>query len=136
MSINIFEQASRKRLRFESGKGLLTVEDLWELPLTSATGKANLDDIARGLHQQLEKQPRVSFVKNTASEPDADVQLAFDLVLHIINVRVTENEVAASARARAEQKQRLMALIKQKEDEQLAGSSLEELRELINQLEG
>jgi hypothetical protein len=30
--MNIFEQASRLRLRFESSKGQLIVEDLWELP--------------------------------------------------------------------------------------------------------
>ena len=32
--MNIFEQAARQAFRFESPKGFLTVEDLWNLPLT------------------------------------------------------------------------------------------------------
>ena len=45
--MNIFEQAARQKIRFESVLGLLCVEDLWDLPLTSLNSKrANLDDIA------------------------------------------------------------------------------------------
>ena len=51
----MFEKASRAKIRFETSKGSLTVEDLWDLPLTSNTGKADLDDIARGLHSQLKE---------------------------------------------------------------------------------
>ena len=32
----MFQKASRLKLRFDSPKGLLSVEDLWDLPLTSA----------------------------------------------------------------------------------------------------
>ena len=45
----IFMKATQKKLRFDSTQGLLTVEDLWDLPLTGTNKKANLDDIAIGL---------------------------------------------------------------------------------------
>ena len=38
--INIFEQASRKALRFQTIKGELTVEQLWQLNLDK--GEVNL----------------------------------------------------------------------------------------------
>lgn len=49
----MFIKASRTKLRFESPKGLLSVEDLWDLPLISTMGKANLDDIAKTAFQAL-----------------------------------------------------------------------------------
>lgn len=52
-TINIFEQTSRLKLRFDTTKGMLTAEDLWDLPLTSDAGKANLDDVAQSLHREL-----------------------------------------------------------------------------------
>ena len=48
--MNIFEQATRQAFRFESPKGFLTVEDLWNLPLTNNTGRANLDGINAGIN--------------------------------------------------------------------------------------
>ena len=57
-----FEKASRIRLRFDTPQGSLTVEDLWQLPLTSRTGRANLDDIAKSLNRQLKETAEESFV--------------------------------------------------------------------------
>jgi hypothetical protein len=52
---NLFEKASRLKLRFSSPAGLLTVEDLWDLPLSAQAKVANLDDIAKGLNKTLEQ---------------------------------------------------------------------------------
>ena len=38
--MNIFETAARNKVRFESSKGLVTVEDLFDAPLTSKNGGA------------------------------------------------------------------------------------------------
>lgn len=131
--MNIFEQATRQALRFSSPKGLLTVEDLWALPLTSSTGKANLDDIAKELFTQLKNETNISFVKKAATA-DEKVQLSFDIVKHIIEVRVAESEAAAVARGNAEKKQRLLAVLEQKENDQLGSLSIDELRAQINAL--
>lgn len=135
MSDNLFERASRIGLRVASSKGMLMVEDLWSIPLTSKTGALNLDEIAGELNKQLEKQPKKSFVSPDVSTADPALQLAFDVVLHIINVRVAENQQAAQAKARRDQKQQLLAIIAQKESEQLAGQSLEELRAAVAALD-
>lgn len=132
--MNIFEQATRQKIRFESVLGLLCVEDLWDLPLTSLNSKrANLDDIARSLDFQLKSRPSISFV-NAASEVNAKTQLAFDVVLHIINVKIAEVKVAEQARQNREKKQKIMAIIEQKSDMRLAESSIEELEAMLNTL--
>jgi hypothetical protein len=128
----MFQKATRKKIRFESPQGLLSIEDLWDLPMTSAKG-SNLDDIARNLWKQLKDCENTIFV---AKKPLADdiTQLKFDLVKHVIDVRIAEAQLAADIRANKEKKQRLLALIETKEYEQLAGSSVEELRKMAADL--
>ena len=127
----MFQQASRLKLRFETTKGQLAVEDLWDLPLTSQT-KANLDDLARTLHQAT-KNESVSFVNKATPANELD-KLRFDIVLHIINTRLAENEAAATARTNREKKQQIMALIDQKQNEALGALSVEDLRKMVESL--
>lgn len=127
----MFEQAARLKLRFDTSKGPLSAEDLWDLPLTSSKG-ANLDAIAIALHHQL-KHDTVSFV-DEAEKIDPALQLRFDLVKHVIAVRKQENEKALAARARAEQKQKILGIIARKEDHELEGMDITKLRELIGNL--
>lgn len=131
MSItNIFEQASRKRIRFNTGVGLLSVEDIWQLPLTHAKS-ANLDSLAMQLQDECAAKSKTSFV-HKAETRDEDAQLRFDIVIHIINVKLAEREEAEKAQERRDQRQRIMALIERKENEQFDQKSLDELRAELN----
>jgi len=125
--MSIFEKATRQKLRFETQQGTLSVEDLWGLPLTSQTNKANLDQIARELFQKLKSGQDVSFV-DTAKKTDATTQLKFDVVKYIIDVRLAENEAKNQASAKAEQRERLQEIISRKQDRALEGASLEDLQ--------
>ena len=127
MATNIFEQASRLRIRFNSPKGSLTVEDLWSLPLTSKTGKANLDDIARGLSKEIKEKAEESFV-TPASGPNKALSVAFEIVKHIIAERIVERDAKADAADRAAKKQALLEAIAKAENEQLTTGTLEELK--------
>jgi hypothetical protein len=128
----MFQQATRLKLRFETSKGQLSVEDLWDLPLTSTRHSANLDDLARTLHEAT-KTEHVSFV-NKAAPVNELQKLRFDIVLHIINTRIGENDAAATARANREKKQQIMALIDQKQNEALGALSVEDLRKMVESL--
>jgi hypothetical protein len=130
---NIFERASRLKLRFDTPKGLITAEDLWDLPLTSGTNKANLDDVARGLHRELKDANTQSFVLKPAKADD-DLQTAFDVVKHVIDVRLAENEEARVKTENREKKQRILELISRKQDEALGAKSVEELQEMVTAL--
>jgi hypothetical protein len=128
----MFEKASRLKLCFSTDKGFLKVEDLWELPLVSTT-KVNLDDIARNLHKQLKSGDDVSFV-NKEKKSDEIIQLKFDIVKHIIDVKLVENEAASLARTNREKKQKILELISMKKDEKLMGASLEDLEKMAESL--
>jgi len=131
MSI-IFEKAARQKIRFESKQGSISTEDLWDLPLTHAT-RTNLDEIARGLFLKLKSGQDVSFVTPAQKSSDID-QLKFDVVKHIIDVKLAERDVAATAKANADKKQKLLAILENKQNEALGSLSLEELTAQINAL--
>lgn len=126
----MFEKASRIKLLFDTPKGMLTVSDLWDLPLTSQTGKTNLDDIARSLHSKLKNDSEVSFVVKDRKS-DETVQLGFDIVKHIIDVKLAERDEAALKAENAAKKQQIMALIANKKNDQLANMPLEELEKMV-----
>jgi hypothetical protein len=129
----MFEKSSRMKDRFETTKGNLTTEDLWDLPLTSARDLPNLDDIARDLHRQLKDSAEVSFVAPARKENDT-LQRKFDIVKHIIEVRLAENTAAAEVRANKEKKARILEIIARKDDEELVGKSRDELIKLAESL--
>lgn len=127
--VNIFEQASRQKVRFETRMGNLSVEHLWDLPLTSTRpDKVNLDDIAVELHRAVEAQGTESFVKS--KKKDEILQLKFDIVKHIIDTKVAENEAKLASAAKQSKRAEIDALIASKEGEALAGLSVEELRQM------
>lgn len=129
----MFEKATRNKLRFVTIKGVLSVEDLWDLPLTSSTGKANLDDIAKALDAECKKSGATSFVTK-AQKVDDDAKLAFDIVLHIINVRVAENEARSLMDANRAKKQKIMEIIDRKQDQALESASIDDLRAMVDSL--
>lgn len=128
----MFQKASRYKLRFDSPQGGLTTEDLWDIPLQSARG-ANLDDIAKHLHKQISESNVTSFVSKKATE-DTVLQLKFDIVKHIIETRLAEADTAAVAQANKQKKQQLLGIIAMKEQEQLMGSSLDDLKKMVESL--
>jgi len=128
----MFEKASRIKLHFDTPIGMLFVSDLWDLPLTSAS-KTNLDDIARNLHAKLKNSEDVSFVIKERKS-DETVQLAFDIVKHIIDVKLAERDAAATEAENRQKKQEIMALIAQKKRDQLGETPLEELEKMVQSL--
>ena len=132
----MFEKASRLKLRFDTARGQLSVEDLWDLPLQSPAGKpaVNLDDVAKALYKTLkESDAGLSFV-TPATKSDDVTALKFELVKHVIAIKLAEQEAALKAKSNAEKKQQLLGLIAQKEVEQLAGNSLDDLKALAASL--
>ena len=133
MSENIFEKASRVKLRFSSAKGLLSVEELWDFPLSHSLKGNSLDSIAIDLYEKLSNTSRISFVNNTPKEASY-TQLRFDIVKHIIDIRLAREAAELTALENKNKKQQILALINQKENEALGNQSLEDLKKLADSL--
>ena len=132
--MSLFEQATRYKLRFATTKGMLTVEDLWDLPLISKSGaQVNLDDLARTAYKEMEESACQSLVQKSTKISET-AKLKFDIIKHIIDVRLAERDAAIERSEKATKKQRILELIASKEDESLAGKSLEELKKLAGEL--
>lgn len=134
METTMFEKAVRGKLRFATPQGTLTVEDLWDLPLTSVrAGTANLNNIAKGIARELKNAEEEDFV-SPKSGADEALRMKLEIVKRVIEVRQAENEAVRAAADRAEKKERIKELIAKKQDEALGSKSLEELQAMVADL--
>ena len=133
MGMNIFEQASRLDLLFESSSGSFYTNDLWKLPLIGQNGKSSLDELAKKYHNKIKNAEQPSFVEDT-SLADALMQLRFDIILHIIKVKKDEQLESIRHKEMAAKRQKIMELIERKQDEALSEASIDELRTMLDAL--
>ena len=125
---NIFEFASRNKVRFPF-KGMISVEDLWDLSLT------NLDSIYKTLNKQVKQSEEESLLSTKASV-DTELEVQIAIVKHIVSVKLAEKEAAEKATAKKAQKQKIMSIIATKENEALQNSSIDDLKKMLDELDG
>lgn len=126
--MNIFEFATRNKVRFPF-KGMISVEDLWDLSLT------NLDSIYKILNKQV-KQSEEESLLNTKANVDTELEVQIAIVKHIVSVKLEEKEIAEKAFEKKVQKQKIMSIIATKEDQELQNSSIDELKKMLDELDG
>lgn len=132
----LFAQALREKLRFSTPQGTLSVEDLWDLPLTvNRSDRVSLDSLAQDLHRKLKEAEGnvVSFVKPTAKTDDR-TQMSFDLVMFVLQTKLAERDAAEKARVNAETKQKLLGILARRQDAELEGKSADEIQAMIASL--
>lgn len=123
---NIFEVATRGKYRFPY-KGLITVEDLWDLNVTT------LDSIFKTLNAQYKQSKEESLLETKSKEDEVlDTQIA--IVKHIVAVKQQEAANRLEEKERYEKKQRIMEIMADKQDEALKGKSLEDLQKMLDEL--
>lgn len=120
----LFFNAARKKYRYPFNGNLMT-EDLFDLD-----GK-QLDQIYRTLTKQAKAVSEDSLLESAASG-DKELLERVEIVKRVFQYKqdmAKRAEKAAETRAR---NQRIMELIQQKEDGQLAEKSIEELRAMLD----
>jgi len=129
----MFEKASKMKLRFDTPRGAITVEDLWDLPLSR--GAVNLDSIAKDLYLRIKEEGEVeSFVSKEPKKIRTILQLGFDIVTHIIDVKLKNVDIAEKSAATKVKKQKILEIIANKKDEDLMNSDINDLEKMLADL--
>jgi hypothetical protein len=131
--VTIFETATREKFRYPSTKGLLTTEQLWELPLTAKSG-FSLDDVAKAVNAELKAIATESFVATETNPAKATLETKLEVVKHVIGIRLAEDQAAKAKAAKKLEKEKLLAVLGRKQDAVLENLSEEELLDRINNL--
>jgi len=122
----MFEQAVRGKYRW-SYKGSLSVEDLWDLSLRQ------LDEIFKALSREVRAASEESLL-DTETEEDKVLRNKIAIVRRVVSVKLAERDAARAAVANREQKEKLLGILAEKQDEHLRGLTTEELQAMIANL--
>jgi hypothetical protein len=134
MSINLFEYATRNKLRFPSGRGELTTEQLWDVPLRSRDD-FNLNSIAKAASKAWKEASEESFVETTKTPEHTRRETTLEIVKYVIEVKLAD-EAADKKRAENKlEKERLLKILGEKQAGVLSELSEKELQARIAALE-
>lgn len=125
---NLFEKASKSKFRFNTSKGVLTTEDLWDLSLES------LDKVAKDLYKKVKESEEVSFISENKKKDEVTSD-KLDVVKFVINYKLEEAKERKQKAEKLAMKRRISDEIARKKDNQISEMSLEDLEKLYNQLD-
>ncbi len=119
-----FKLASQQKLRFQTNKGLLSTEQLWDLSLE------DLDALAVSLETEHKESGKKSFLVKTSAK-DKTAKLRFDVVMDVLNTKVEAEQAALAERERKANNEKIIGIIADKQDESLKGKSIKQLEAML-----
>jgi hypothetical protein len=128
----MLEYALRKRLRWPTTRGAITLEDLWDLPLSSKTN-VDLDTVAKTVNKELKESSEESFVTPTSSK-NAELQVRLDIVKHVIKTKIDDNAKALDSAKKKARKELLLQARESKQQQDLMNMSIDDIDKELNTL--
>lgn len=121
--MDIFKYAIKNKLRFNY-KGVCTVEDLYDIPLTS------LDRMYGELKKQQKGFGEDSLLNKKSSE-EKEVGIKIEIIENIVADRLADIDKAKKAQQTRERNRRIAQIIADKEDAALNDMSIEDLKAML-----
>ena len=125
MNKGMYKQAAQARARFPF-RGNISVEDLFDLDLSE------LDSVYKTLKREQGETEDGLLEERTEEQEFVGLKLA--VVKDIFETKQAENAAREADTERKAQKQRILEIIAAKQDEALAGKSVDELTAMIERL--
>ncbi len=126
-SKNLFEVATKNKFRFPY-RGLITVEDLWDLPVTE------LDSVFKALNSEMKESKEESLL-NTKSEADVVLENKIKIVKYIVSVKLEEAEARKKYRENRGKRERILQIMADRQDKVMLEASDEDLQKMLEELE-
>ena len=123
--MDILEKAIRLKLRFNF-KGMLTVEDLWDLKLNE------LDMIYKQLDQQKKLQESESLLTNNLINDIVNLQI--EIIKYVVEQKQAEQLAEQTKIEKQQQKQKILEILSRKQDDDLQNKSTEDLLKMLENL--
>ena len=121
----MFEVAVRNKFRYPY-KGVIATEDLWDLSVQQ------LDGIFKTLKSQ-EKKAKEESLLDTRTPEDEILTGEIEIIKYIVNTKLEEAKQAERAKEAHDQKQKILGILAEKQDEDLRNKTPEELIAMLNQ---
>lgn len=122
---NIFETASRLRLRFDIN-GQISVEQLWDAKMPALVDyEQQLTEVVEGYVKSTRRTRAARTITQEMNE------LRLEIVTYVLDVREKEAEEARNAASDKENNQKILALIAEKQDDQLKAMSVDDLKKML-----
>ena len=126
--MNIFERATKQKLRFASDRGDLTTEQIWDLSLT------NIDKVARATNADLKNLTEESFVELRPNPLQTELKLKMEILKHIIAYKLEAVAKTEEKAQKAEKRKVLLEALEAKETDELKGLSKDEILKKLEEL--
>lgn len=124
----MYKEASKLKLRFNTEKGILTVEQLWDC--TRAMLARTIKEYHKIIGKQVGEGDELDFLTEEATTVDPELKLSFDILKDVFLTKKKEAEQARDEEETKQHNAKIDAIIASKQEEQLAGKSIEELEKL------
>lgn len=127
----MYKKASQQKLRIATSRGMLSVEQLWDLPkeeigqLAVALRKRIKD--ARGINGDSE----LDFLQPAEHAEETTDELTFRILKDIYTTKQAEEDKAHRRAAARENNRKILELIAKKQDQELENKSIEELEKML-----
>lgn len=131
---NIFEYATRNKLRFASIRGELSVEQLWDVPLR-ARDDFNLNAIGKAAIKAFREVSEENLVETAKTSVHVRCEAAMETVKRVIEVKLAEEEAAKERAVKKQEKEKLLNILAEKQAGKLSELSEKELQKRIAALE-
>ena len=127
----MYKQAARQKLRFDTPKGSLSVEHLFDLSIADLT--ATIKKVNEAVKKEETVDNDLAFLENDNVVESQNV-LRFKILKDVYMTRKEERDAAKSDADKKRQRQRIAEVIAKKKDEALENMSVEELEKMMETL--
>ena len=124
----IFERLIKGKVRFQTGRGLLSAEDIYDLSLQA------LDTLAKKTNKELKNSEEESFI-NVKTTVNTEANLKMDFLKHVIAWKLELKDKAATRLAKNAKITALKSMIETKNMQELGEKSSADLNKMLAELQ-